>query len=208
VSDGWPAALRGVTETVTATLGPNDRWNHAALGLRTEGPLPAGSGDPVEAVTWGNTRTRRNFERRGGGVVQFTVDPEAFVDAALSVRETPRDRPVLEAADAWVRVEAERVGAGEEAGTRRERWRLTPGERTVRTRRAPTVNRGFAAVVDATVAASRLDVDAYDTDRLLDRLAYDAEVVEACGGPSERAAFDRVAELTGWRERRAGNESL
>ncbi|MFB6102553.1 MAG: DUF447 domain-containing protein [Haloplanus sp.] len=198
--EGWPADVRGVTESVVATLGPNGRWNQAALGLHA----PDEAGDPVTAVTWGRTRTRGNFERRGGGVVQFTTDPRAFVDAALDVTET--DEPVRDGAAAWVEVDVRRVDAGEEEGTEWVRWALDPASATVRERSVPTINRGFYAVVDATVAASRLDVPAYDTEALLDRLAYFAETVDRCGGPTEREAFARIDELVGWRERR--NESL
>jgi len=199
-TDDWPVALRGVTESVAATLGPNDRWNQAALGLHA----PEETGDPVTAVTWGRTRTRGNFERRDGGVIQFTTDPREFVDAALDVTET--DQPVRPGAAAWVEVDAERIEAGEEGGTEWVRWALTPRSATVRERTVPTINRGFYAVVDATVAASRLDVPAYGTDALLDRLAYFAETVERCGGPAEREAFARIDDLSGWRERR--NESF
>ena len=195
----WPVALRGVTESIVATLGPNDRWNQAALGLHA----PDDDG-PVTAVTWGKTRTRGNFERRGGGVIQFTTDPREFVDAALDVTET--DEPVRSGAAAWVEVDARRIEAGEDGGTEWVRWALHPRTATVRERTVPTINRGFYAVVDATVAASRLDVPAFDTAALLDRLAYFADTVERCGGPAEREAFARVDELTGWRERR--NESF
>jgi len=201
VSEGadWPVALRGVTESIVATLGPNDRWNQAALGLHA----PDDDG-PVTAVTWGKTRTRGNFERRGGGVIQFTTDPREFVDAALDVTETAE--PVRSGAAAWVEVDARRIEAGEDEGTEWVRWALHPRTATVRERTVPTINRGFYAVVDATVAASRLDVPAFDTAALLDRLAYFADTVERCGGPAEREAFARVDELTGWRERR--NESF
>ncbi|MFC6988979.1 DUF447 domain-containing protein [Haloplanus sp. GCM10025708] len=192
----WPVALRGVTESVVTTRGPNDRWNAAALGLH--------AGDPVTATTWGTTRTRRNFHREGGGVVQFTTDPREFVDAALTIREA--DDPVLPNADAWVEIEAESVATGEDEGTEWERWELRSVESEVRHEYVPTINRGFCAVVDATVAASRLDVPAYDTDALLDRLAYFADVVDRCGGPAEREAFARIDAATGWRERR--NESF
>ena len=198
-TDGWPVALRGVTESVVATLGPNDRWNQAALGLHA----PDEAGDPVTAVTWGKTRTRGNFERRGGGVVQFTADPREFVDAALDVTET--EEPVRDGAAAWVEVDADPVADGEDGGTEWVRWALTPRSSRVVERTVPAINRGFYAVVDATVAASRLVVPAYDTETLLDRLAYFAETVERCGGPREREAFARVDELTDWRER---NESL
>jgi len=195
VSDAaWPVDLRGVTESVVATLGPNDRWNQAALGLHA----PESDG-PVTAVTWGQTRTRGNFERRGEGVVQFTTDPREFVAAALDVTETTD--PVRDGAAAWVEVDARRVDSGVEGDTEWVRWALDPAAATVRDRTVPTINRGFYAVVDATVAASRLDVPSYDTDALLDRLAYFADTVARCGGPAEREAFARIDELTEWRRR-------
>ena len=193
--DGWPVPLRGVTESVVATLGPNDRWNVAALGIHAPGD-PNGA---VTARTYGRTRTWRNFAERGGGVVQFTVDPRTFVDAALTVRE--EDDPVLPSADAWVEVRAEAVSAETEGDTTIRTWELEPVESAVVSERVPTVNRGFGAVVDATVAASRLDVPGVDTDELLDRLRYFADVAERCGGPAEREAFARIDEATGWRER-------
>ncbi len=204
MSADWPVAWGGVTESVVTTLGPNDLWNVAALGLHAPADAAAGDdfagADPVTAVTWGNTRTRRNFEREGGGVVQFVTDPRDFVDAALSVRES--ETPVLDAAAAWVRVTVERTSAERVDGTRRERWTLVPVESEVRERCVPTVDRGFAAVVEATVDVSRLDVDAYDTAAALDRLEHFAAVVDSCGGPRVREAFARVDEHPAWRERR------
>jgi hypothetical protein len=144
----WPADLRGVTESIVTTLGPNDRWNVAALGLF--------AGDPVTARTWGRTRTWRNFTERGGGYVQFSTDPVDFVDAACSIRE--EDEPVLESADAWAKVDAESVDRGTEGDTQWVDWELTPVESAIERETVPTTNRGYYAVVEATVAASRLDV--------------------------------------------------
>ncbi|WP_439331151.1 DUF447 domain-containing protein [Halobellus inordinatus] len=198
--DEWPVDLRGVTESVVTTLGPNDRWNVAALGLHA--PDESGGDEapaPVTATTWGNTRTRRNFHRQGGGVVQFVSDPRTFVEAAVTIRE--EDDPVLPDAHAWVDIEARQVDAGESGGTRWERWELTPIESAVVETTVPTINRGFGAVIEATVATSRLDVPAYDTDELLARLRYFAETVERCGGRPEREAFAALDDATGWRER-------
>ena len=181
----WPVDLRGVTESVVTTRGPEGNWNLAALGLH--------AGDPVTARTWGRTRTRRNFERTGGGHVQFVRDPVTFVEAALSVEEV--DEPVLASADAWVKVAVEREEEGESAGTTWVDWRLVPVESEVRRRVVPTVNRGYNAVVEATVAASRLDVDAYDDARLRSRLDYFEAVARRCGGPREQAAIHRLNDL-------------
>ena len=191
----WPVDLRGVTESLVATLGPNDCWNLAPLGLH--------AGDPITATTWGNTRTRRNFERRGGGYVQFARDPLLFAEAALSIREA--DGPVVDAADAWAEVDAERIDAGEDGDTRWEEWALRPVESAVERRTVPTTNRGYHAVVEATVAASRLGVDAYDDAALRDRLSYFESVVETCRGERERAAIRRLTELSEWKSQ---NESF
>jgi hypothetical protein len=207
----WPAPLSGVTESVVTTLGPNGLYNAAALGLHapteadrrvtaatdvTGTDEPAG---PVTARTWGRTRTRGNFRRRGGGVVQFVTDPRTFVDAALSIRESRT--PVLSDAAAWVVVEAREVAAGASDGTDWVEWALLPGVGRVRRERVPTIDRGFAAVIEATVAASRLDVPAYETAALLDRLEYFASVVESCGGPRVREAMARVDAYADWRAR-------
>lgn len=195
---GWPVEIRGVTESVVTTLGPNERWNVAALGLHEADTL----GDPVRAVTYGNTRTRRNFHRQGGGYVQFTSDPVCYVEAALSIREEAD--PILDEADAWVEVEVEHVHAdatndyGDTGEATLEHWLLRPIESDVVHERVPTTNRGYNAVVEATVAASRLDVDGYDSGVLRDRLSYFEEVCRTCGGEREQAAFDRLNDLVEW----------
>ncbi len=209
----WPDAVPadGVTESLVATLGPNDRWNFAALGLQTgaaaaavdrDGVVdpPEGTVGPVTARTWGRTRTRGNFERQDGGVVQFVDDPLAFVAAALGIVE--RDDPVHPAAAAHVRVDAQRLAVGEAGDTEWADWHLRPRETVVRRRSVPTIRRGFAATVEATVHASRLDVPAYDDGELLDRLEFLAEVVDSAGGERERRAFERIDDLTDWRGRR------
>lgn len=184
----WPVALRGVTESVVATLGPNQKWNFAALGLH--------AGEPVTVRTWGRTRTRRNFHEEGEGVVQFLCDPLVFVESALSIHERPA--PIHPSADAWARVSVEHVEKGESGGTEWVEWELTPVETGIENRIVSTTNRGYGAVIEATVAASRLDVEAYDTDELRGRLDYFAEVVETCGGPREREAMARIGEHAAW----------
>jgi len=219
MSESWPVELRGVTESLVTTLGPNDRWNVAALGLHApdgDGPMgkeptgdeltgdeptedePTGDestpADRITARTWGRTRTRRNFAERGDGYVQFTRDPVRFVEATLSITE--RDDPVLDCADAVVEVAVERLDAGSENGTEWVDWALEPIDARIQQKTVPTTNRGYNAVVEATVAASRLDVPAYDTAELRARLRYFESVVQKCGGERERAAFRRLVDLT------------
>lgn len=198
--EAWPAGLRGVTESIVATRGPNELWNYAALGLfapdRGPGSDAAAAADAVTARTWGTTRTRRNFVRTGGGVVQFTTDPREFVEAALTVAEG--DEPTRPGAAAWVRVEATRLASGEAGDTTWVDWRLDPVDATVERDVVPTINRGFNAVIEATVAASRLDVPAYDETTLRSRLAHVASVIETAGGPAELEALARIEAVTDW----------
>jgi len=189
-SDGgeWPVELRGVTESIVTTRGPNDRYNVAALGVH--------AGDPATARTWGQTRTRQNVEARGQGYVQFAPDPVAFAEAALTVREEPE--PILETADAWAEVEFRRRDSGTEGETEWVDWALRPVDSRVERRGVRTTNRGYYAVIEATVAASRLGVEAYDQQRLRQRLDYFEGVVETCGGSSEQAAFEIVRANADW----------
>lgn len=189
-AEDWPVTLCGVTETVVTTLGPNERYNVAALGVQAPDHGPHSG---VTARTWGRTRTWRNFSEREGGYVQFTRDPVVFVEAALSIRE--QDDPVLDGADAWVEVTVEQIAEGSDGDTKWVDWRLSVEETGVENRVVPAFNRGYAAVVEATVAASRLDVPAYDTDLLRERIDYFESVVDRAGGPRERAAFDRIRDL-------------
>lgn len=186
----WPVELDGVTETVVTTLGPNGRWNVAALGVHAP---DREAGDLPTARTWGRTRTWRNFRDDGEGYVQFVRDPKLFVEAALAVSEC--DEPVLEGAYAWVHVDVEAVDEGTTDGTKWVRWDLRAEDAAVEKRVVPTFNRGYAAVVEATVAASRLDVEGYDSDRLRERIDYFEEVTERAGGAREQAAFERLREL-------------
>jgi hypothetical protein len=189
VSDGaWPVSLAGVTETVVTTAGPDGRWNVAALGVEA----PADD-QPATARTWGQTRTRQNFTERGSSYVHFVTDPLVFVEAALGTR-TEAD-PILAAADAWAEVTVEQLDAGVDQGTSWADWALRPVESTVECERVPTINRGVNAVVEATVAASRLDVDAYDTGTLQQRLRHYEGVVDRCGSAETQEAFERLTAL-------------
>lgn len=185
VTEDWPVALDGVTESVVATPSADGQWAVAALGLRP--------GDPVTARTWGDTRTRQHFERAGRGIVQFTRDPVVFVEAALGAETV--DEPVLDAADAWIEVVVERAEAGREAGTDWVDWTLDPAESVVVRETVPTIERGLNAVVEATIDASRLGVTAYDEDDLRSRLARHRDVVERCGSPRDREAMARLDAL-------------
>lgn len=182
---GWPVTLTGVTESIIATRQPGGTWNVAALGLH--------EGESVTAKTWGRTRTRRNLAREGRGYVQFVTDPVLFTEAALGIVE--RDEPTLPEAWAWVTIRGDQVERGTSEGTEWVEWTLSPEEFEIVAEVVPTTNRGYNAVIEATVAASRLGVPGYDTDELIHRLTYFEDVARRCGGEREQAAIDRLHSL-------------
>ncbi|HET7323025.1 MAG TPA: DUF447 domain-containing protein, partial [Halococcus sp.] len=119
-----------------------------------------------------------------------------FTESALSILE--RSSPIHPAVEAWARVAVEQTGEGESGETHWEDWKLRPTEASIESEIVPTTNRGYGAVIEATVVASRLSVDAYDTDELRECLHYFESVVETCGGEREREAMARIGELTAW----------
>ena len=195
VSTGaWPMAISGIVESVVSTQAPDGDWSVAALGLHGEADHTPD--DPLRARTWGNTRTKRNLARRGTGHVQFVDDPLDFVEAALGRWEAPD--PIVDRAAAWTEVRAERVESGESRGTTWIEWELRPMESTVEHRSVPHPSRGFGAILEMTVAASRLGVPGYDDDRLRRRLEEYSDIVRRCGGVRELHALDRIDTLTEW----------
>lgn len=180
----WPVDFDGIAETVALTADPDGRWNVAALGVH--------AGRPATARTWGTTVTRRNFERTGEGRVLFVDDPVLFVEAALTVRKL--DDPPPDGVAATVAVDVTELDRGTEGGTTWVDWALRPTESRIHRESVPVTNRGFNAVVEMTVAASRLGVPTYDEAVLRRRLEYFEEVVETCGGEAEQRALETFHE--------------
>jgi len=195
---GWPVSFDGIIESVVTTEGPNGLWNVAALGLHRKDTVREGetaverdeTAPEVRARTWGRTRTWRNFREREMGYVQFTTDPVLFVKAALEVYEV--EKAVLPEAYAWVAVKPVELESGTKGDTPWVDWRLDPVEAETEERAVPTFNRGYGAVVEATVAASRLNVPSYETEQLWERIEYFESVTKRCGGERERDAFERL----------------
>lgn len=184
----WPVAFDGIAETVTLTPEPDGRWNVAALGVR--------AGEPATARTWGETVTRRNFEREGRGVVTFVDDPVLFVEAALTDRKV-EDRRV-DGVAAWVEVSVEESDRGTSGGSTWVDWALVPADGAVVRRSVPVTNRGFNAIVEMTVAASRIGVPVYDDETLRGRLTHFEDVVTTCGGEREERALEVLRAVADW----------
>lgn len=185
--DTWPVDLDGVVETIISTKCSDGTYHHAAIGLRD------GDGTAAAARTWGQTVTASNLSRSTSGTIQILADPLVFVEASLGTYQTPN--PVLESANAWIRADAECINRGEEGGTKWTDWQFTPQSGDTVRQDIPVIRRGRAAVIEATVAASRLCVPSYDSDILLNRIEWCRSIVERCGCTRSEQAFLRLTEL-------------
>lgn len=197
----WPVALKGVVESVVTTEQPDGDWNLAPLGLH---PIDGEHRERrVRARTWGRTRTAKNFERTGRGMIHFDLEPITFVNAALT-HETRSSATVPEAA-AVVDVRVDRLETGRSGGTGWTDWLLTPTAVSVHRETIPVTRRASVAVVELTIALSRTGVQTYDDAVLQDRATYFADVIERCGGPAELAALERIEAVTDWSRSESGD---
>lgn len=184
----WPFPEPGIIESVIATRQPDGEWNLAAIGIR-----PAESGGT--AKTWGETRTRSNLIRNGTGYVQIVKDPVLFTHAALE--RWTRSDPILDSASAWAKIRVTQIDSGTVDETEWVEWSLTPETSEIRERVVPSPSRGFAAVIEMTIAASRLGCPGFHDEELRGRLRYFADVARSCGGPDEQAAVEQIFENIG-----------
>lgn len=213
IGEDWPRDWRFLSSRITETIattrpgGEGDALEGADAGTGgTDGDAGAAAGDvnvaPMGVVSepgeptararlWAGSDTRANVRATGRVTVHFTRDPLLYARAALS---DDTDGFVADGrladADAWVRCTAERVG--EERDGEVALWRLEPTDGAVENRVVATVDRGFNAVVEACVDATRLHVD----PDLRDRVARNLGLAWRCGGDRTREAAECISRLT------------
>ncbi len=211
--NGWRPLYGRITETIAVTE-EEDGFNVAPMGVIQEdvgvervddgggegaggddgggygqassedgGTEGSRTDDAVHARLWRGSDTLENVRRSGKVTLNFVRDPVVYVDGAIgdAVERVVDGR--LEDADAWIRCDAE--FDGEERDGEVERWRLRRLETVVERERVFAVNRGFNAVVEASVDASRLGFE----PELADRIQRNIDLARKCGGEREiRAA--------------------
>ncbi len=214
---GWRHLHGRITETVAVTRdgggddgvedGDGASYNVAAMGVRQEreeksiqgdGSAAAGgrgsqggvddAGSRVFVRLWEGSDTLDNVRATGEVVVNFTRDPVVYVEAALGDADGRVVDGRLRDADAWIRCTVEKEGVERDGDV--HRWRLHERETTVETRRVHAVNRGFNAVVEAAVDATRLEFQ----PELRERVERNLGLAYRCGGKREREAVERLRE--------------
>ncbi|HJJ47298.1 MAG TPA: DUF447 family protein [Methanocorpusculum sp.] len=166
----------GITEIIAVT-----KDNAAPIGIiLREGQAP-------KLILFKGSKTEENIRQYGWMTANFVSDslsyPKyAFSDVLSEELASDGECQYLKSADAWILFKAEVTNETDETYlvklTEVKEEILRPGIRRV--------NRGFDAVIDATVHATRyVRTEAPD---LKERILYDLNLIRKCGGKQEQKA--------------------
>jgi hypothetical protein len=173
-----------IVETVMTTINPDGTVNCAAMGVEW-------GEESIVIKPYRATRTLRNLQRHGEGVVNLTDDILLFAQAALGDPHPPTrpaaavDGAVLADACSWREVAVDAIDA---TGPRARVTGRVVGQGTGR--EFIGFNRACHAVLEASILASR--VRWLPAEEIRAGLVPLAALVDKTGGPRERAAMDWV----------------
>ncbi len=170
----------GISEVIATTQG--EVANAAPMGI-------VNRGSPYIKMYTGS-HTFRNVKRNGRLAANLVSDPQLYVKAAFDDLEPfyfyyDDDMPVLKAAYAWVEYACSVYSESPQKQIAIVRLRAVRSK--VLDRPIVPINRGFNAVIEATVHATRYH--ALQEARYLKLIDYCGTVVKRCGGRDEVQAF-------------------
>ena len=177
----------GISEVIVTTLSKDGVPNAAPIGLHCK--------DGKLFFRLFNSKTLDNILARPVAVANIVDDPVLFVRSALSDIEPDEfelieEIPVLKGALAWIRFDC-KCRKGEKISV----VELTPVSGAVISHKVKPINRGFNAVIEASVDATRYVI--FKEQKYLERIGYYDKLVRKCGGAQEKEAMRVLYELIG-----------
>ncbi len=175
----------GISEVIATTRGL--RINAAPMGVVNR--------DFLYIRMYRGSHTFLNVQQNGQLVANLVVDPELYVKAAFDDLESSYfyyddGAPILKAAYAWIEFAC---SIPKEVVRKNTVVRLRPVRSKVIDRPIVPVNRGFNAVLEATIHATRYR--ALQEPKYLELIDYYGSIVKKCGGPRELEAFKLLKTL-------------
>ncbi|MCZ7381220.1 MAG: DUF447 family protein [Candidatus Methanoperedens sp.] len=177
----------GISEVIFTTISPDGIPNAAPMGLhRKEKRL---------FVRIYNSKTLENIMKKPIAAANIVDDPVLFVQSALSDVGPERFEyaegfPVLKDAPGWILFDC-KCKKGENISV----VELSPIKGKINTRKLKPVNRGFNAVIEASIHATRYVV--LREQKYLEHIEYYNSIVKKCGGAREKEAMELLYELIG-----------
>lgn len=183
--------FEGISEVIVTTVSRNGQPNGAPIGIiRRSGKL--------SARIFNESRTCINVRDTGLLAANVVDDPVLFVQSALGELDSGMfrfieakggmDFPVLASSSAWVLFEAE-YKQGSQAITAQ----LHPIAGDIKHPAIRSVNRGFNAVIEATIHATRYIV--FKDEVHLNRIESHKNIINKCGGSREKEAYQLIFRL-------------
>lgn len=142
-----------------------------------------------------NSKTLENIMSKPVAAANITDDPVLFVQSALSDIEAGRFEyvegvPVLKNASGWIIFKC-KCKKGKNVSV----VELSPVKGKINQLKLQPVNRGFNAVIEALIHATRYVVS--KEQKYLERIEYYNAIVKKCGGAREKEAMRLLFELIG-----------
>ncbi len=164
---------------IFTTLSPKGVPNAAPMGLHRKG-------DRLFARIF-NSKTLENILSKPVLASNIVDDPVLFVQSALSDLEPERFEfvegfPVLKDAPGWILFNC-KCKKGEKISL----VELSPIKGKIINKKLQPINRGFNAVIEASIHATRYV--ALKEQKLLDCIGYYNTIVKKCGGAREKEAM-------------------
>jgi hypothetical protein len=177
----------GISEVIFTTISPDGIPNAAPMGLHNR--------DGRVFVRIYNSKTLENIMSKPVAAANITDDPVLFVMSALSDVGPERFEfmqgiPVLKDAKGWILFEC-KCKKGENISV----VELAPVKGKITTQNIKPVNRGFNAVIEASIHATRYIV--FKEPKYLEHIEYYNSIVKKCGGMREKEAMELLFEQIG-----------
>lgn len=177
--------MNGINEVIGITKG---EWlNTAPLGIIVEDE----NSNSARIKLYGS-HTRDNIERGASLWVNVTFDPFVFVISSFEDLKKDYfesiDPPVIRNSLAWAKMETSVEGSF-------VYLHLADGKVMDRKFKIRAVNRGFNALIEALVHATRY-AKLHD-EELKNRIHYYGNIVDKCGRKEEKEAFELLMNYTG-----------
>jgi hypothetical protein len=172
---------------IITTISPDGVPNAAPIGLHMK------AGRFFARIY--NSKTLDNILGNKAAAANIVYDPFLYVESALSDIQPDNfditgGFPVLKDALGWIIFDC-RVRKGETISV----VELSPVEAQIKHRQIQPINRGFNAVIEATVEATRYVV--LKDKKYLDRIEYYDTIVRKCGSSREKDAMRLLLDLVG-----------
>jgi hypothetical protein len=175
----------GISEVIFTTISPEGVANAAPIGMHMK------NGKLFARIY--NSKTLDNILSKPAAAANIVDDPVLFVQSALwdieqEKFEFTQGLPVLKEALGWIIFycicrKGENISFVE----------LLPVGSNIKRRQIKPINRGFNAVIEATVEATRYVV--LKEQEYFDRIDYYNTIVQKCGGPGEKDAMKLLYDL-------------